>query len=91
MRHPRSLASRLVLTVAALVIAGAALIGTATTLAMRDYLNDQLDAKVLGRAIAPPQFGTVRGSRPPRDLRSWMTSATKSRARWWWTSTAERG
>ncbi|WP_246160427.1 sensor histidine kinase [Nocardioides humilatus] len=47
---PRTLTSRLVLTAVALVAVGACLVGVATTVAMRDYLTGQLDAKVLDSA-----------------------------------------
>jgi two-component system OmpR family sensor kinase len=50
MRLPRSLTSRLVLTTVALVALASVLVAVATTVAMRDYLTDQLDRKVLGSA-----------------------------------------
>jgi two-component system OmpR family sensor kinase len=56
---PRTLTSRLVLTTVALVAVVSALLATATTLVMRDYLTDQLDAKVLrstDRAARPPDL-----------------------------------
>ena len=53
---PRTLTSRLVLTAVALVAVVSALLATATTLVMRDYLTDQLDGKVLSSThrVAPP-------------------------------------
>ena len=53
---PTSLTGRLVATVVALVAVVGVLVGTVTTLAMRDYLGDQLDQQVLDAA--------VRGGRP---------------------------
>ena len=46
MKLPKSLTSRLVLTTVVLVLAVSLLIGLATTLAMRAYLQDQLDQQV---------------------------------------------
>ncbi|MEZ0578198.1 sensor histidine kinase [Nocardioides sp. MH1] len=53
---PRTLSSRLVLTAVALVAVVSALLATATTVVMQDYLTDQLDAKVLSSThrVAPP-------------------------------------
>jgi two-component system OmpR family sensor kinase len=56
----RSLTARLVLTAVALVAVVSLLIGTATTLALRKQMVDQLDAKVLSTA---ERFQP--GSRPP--------------------------
>ncbi len=71
MNRFRTLTARLVLTTVGLVAVVSILIGLATTLAMRDYLNDQLDDDVrdaLGRAyaIAPPfNLDDIRGPRGP--------------------------
>ena len=46
MKLPASLTSRLVLTAVSLVALVSLLVGVATTLAMRDYLTDQLDDEV---------------------------------------------
>ena len=51
---PRSLTSRLVLATVALVAVAALLISGATALAMRGYLNGQLDDKVLSSAHRGP-------------------------------------
>ena len=55
----RSLTSRLVLTTVALVLLVSVLISVATTLAMRSYLNDQLDRQVreTARVLAAPGPG----------------------------------
>ncbi|WP_232523076.1 MULTISPECIES: sensor histidine kinase [Nocardioides] len=52
-RHLASLTSRLVLTTVLLVLAVSVLIGTVTTLAVSDYLTEQLDQNV--RALADQQ------------------------------------
>ncbi|WP_183095912.1 histidine kinase dimerization/phospho-acceptor domain-containing protein, partial [Nocardioides stalactiti] len=71
MRLPRTLTSRLVLTSVALVALVAGLIAVATTVAMRDYLTDQLDAKVLGSTDragrGPVDGGPVVMPFPPPD------------------------
>jgi two-component system OmpR family sensor kinase len=56
-QHLASLTARLVLTTVVLVLLVSALIGTATTFAVRDYLTGQLDDDVLasvGRAFGEP-------------------------------------
>jgi len=66
---PRSLTSRLVITAVTLVALVSVLVATATTLAMRDYLTDQLDAKVLGstnRVVRGPDLPDPGPVRPPR-------------------------
>lgn len=65
----KSLTSRLVLTTVALVLVVSALIGVATTLAMRSYLQEQLDQQVRQSAmLAGPgpgfEVGTVRARIP---------------------------
>ncbi len=68
MRLPRSLTSRLVLTTVSLVALASVLVAVATTVAMRDYLTGQLDAKVLGsidRAGRGPD-GADHHRPPPR-------------------------
>ncbi len=65
-RYFASLTSRLVVTTVLLVLVVSVLIGTATTLAMRTYLTDQLDQDVkssLSRAFGPP-------GGPPSGIRS---------------------
>lgn len=47
---PRSLTGRLVVAVVTLVAVVSGLVGAATTVVMRDYLEDQLDAKVVDAA-----------------------------------------
>ena len=54
---PRSLTSRLVVTTVALVLLVSVLIGVATTLAMRSYLDDQLDQQVHQVLSLPPGGG----------------------------------
>ncbi|MFA6299344.1 MAG: HAMP domain-containing sensor histidine kinase [Nocardioides sp.] len=54
MSLPRSLTSRLVVTTVALVAVAALLISGATALAMRSYLNGQLDDKVRSSARSGP-------------------------------------
>ena len=64
MKLPASLTSRLVLTAVSLVALVSLLVGITTTLAMRNYLFDQLDQDVsaeLGRASA----ARGRTARPP--------------------------
>ncbi|RYU11002.1 sensor histidine kinase [Nocardioides iriomotensis] len=56
---PTSLTGRLVATVVALVAVVGVLVGTVTTLAMREYLSNQLDQQVLDAA--------ARGARPFED------------------------
>lgn len=67
----RSLTSRLVLTTVVLVLAVSVLLGTATALAMRSYLHDQLDQQVretLHQTVAnagrpqPPGLGSPVGT-----------------------------
>jgi two-component system OmpR family sensor kinase len=68
---PTSLSARLVTTAVALVALVAALLGVATTLAMRSYLYDRLDAQVheaLVRATLPWRFGYA--PLPPSSLSS---------------------
>ncbi|WP_370248871.1 sensor histidine kinase [Nocardioides sp.] len=55
----RSLSSRLIATAVLLVVVVTVLIGAATTIAMRSYLTDQLDEKVLS--------SVTRIGRPPPD------------------------
>ena len=67
MAFPRSLTSRLVLTTVGLVALASVLIAVATTIAMRDYLTDQLDGdlrETLDRAVGP---GPEDGTDPPFD------------------------
>ena len=54
MKLLKSLTSRLVLTTVALVLAVSVLIGAATTLAMNQYLHDQLDQQVRQSARSGP-------------------------------------
>ena len=70
-RHLASLTSRLVLTTVLLVLAVSVLLGAATALAMRSYLNDQLDQQVretLHQAVEtagrpqPPGLGAPVGT-----------------------------
>ncbi|MCW2852869.1 MAG: ATPase [Nocardioides sp.] len=61
---PRSLASRLVVTTVALVAVAALLVSGATALAMRGYLNDQLDDKVLS-SVRRAGDGPRPGALPP--------------------------
>ncbi|MCD4536278.1 HAMP domain-containing histidine kinase [Nocardioides sp. cx-169] len=72
MRLPRSLASRLVVTTVALVAVAALLISGATALVMRNYLNGQLDDKVLSSARRAEDGPGLRGPGPhghePRGL-----------------------
>jgi two-component system OmpR family sensor kinase len=66
---PTTLTGRIVMITVVLVAAMAALIGTATTLAMRDQLNDRLDRDVraaLDRAVHAGGPGAPVGP-PPRD------------------------
>ncbi|MDF1603823.1 HAMP domain-containing sensor histidine kinase [Nocardioides sp. YIM 152315] len=68
-RHLASLTSRLVLTTVVLVLAVSVLIGAATTLAMRSYLQDQLDQQVEQALRTPPGgpgtgLGTLRVELP---------------------------
>ncbi len=68
MHAPRSLASRLVMAVVALVIAGSVLIGAATAFSMREYLTGQLDNRVLGstdRAGRGPEGPDFHRDPPP--------------------------
>ena len=58
----RTLTSRLVLTAVALVALASLLIGTATALAMRSYLTDQLDHDV--RATVERTYGGPGPGRP---------------------------
>jgi two-component system, OmpR family, sensor kinase len=53
----KSLTSRLVLTTVVLVLAVSVLIGAATTLAMRQYLQDQLDQQVRRAVMVSPGGG----------------------------------
>ncbi|WP_193611355.1 sensor histidine kinase [Nocardioides lijunqiniae] len=64
MRLPRSLASRLVVTTVALVAVAALLVSGATALAMRGYLHDQLDDKVLS-SVRRAGDGPRPGAMPP--------------------------
>lgn len=67
MRVFTTLGARLVLTAVALVAVVALLIGTTTTLVMRDYLTGQLDQKVQSaaeRAVGPWRQGGTPGSAP---------------------------
>jgi two-component system OmpR family sensor kinase len=59
---PRSLTNRLVLTAVGLVALVSILIAVATTIAMRDYLTDQLDDKVIG---STDRAGRGPGAMPP--------------------------
>ncbi len=66
MTRPLTLTTRLVAVVVLLVAITAAVIGTATTLVMRDYFTDRLDADVRGslaRAFGPPVTLRGRGTR----------------------------
>ncbi|MGB0101966.1 MAG: HAMP domain-containing sensor histidine kinase [Nocardioides sp.] len=63
MRIPGSLTSRLVVTTVALVLVVSVLVGFATTVAMRTYLTDQVDADV--RSSVERAFG---GPGPQRGL-----------------------
>ncbi len=68
MRVFTTLGARLVLTAVTLVAVVALLIGTVTTLVMRDYLTGQLDQKVeaaADRAAGPLQQGGYPGGAPP--------------------------
>ncbi len=69
MALPRSLTSRLVLTTVGLVALVSVLIATATTLAMRDYLTDQLDAKIFDIAdrVGHGPGPGMQDGHPPRD------------------------
>lgn len=67
----RTLTQRLVVTAVALVALVSVLIALATTLAMRDYLDDRLDADVrasltLAYGAPPPRFDDDRDGRPGR-------------------------
>ncbi len=67
---PTSLTGRLVATVVALVALSGVLVATATSLAMRGYLTDQLDARVLAAAErgSRPIFGSPGLGLPPDEL-----------------------
>ncbi|MGA9749250.1 MAG: hypothetical protein WBQ50_17480, partial [Nocardioides sp.] len=67
---PTSLTGRLVATVVALVALSGVLVATATSLAMRSYLTDQLDARVLAAAErgSRPIFGSPGLGLPPDEL-----------------------
>jgi len=75
-RLPRSLTSRLVVTAVALVAVTALLIGVVTTVAMRNYLYDRLDAQVIktmDRWVKPPgaeDDGPIRGPGPGTEIRT---------------------
>ncbi len=84
MRVFTTLGARLVLTAVTLVAVVALLIGTVTTLVMRDYLTGQLDQKV--EAAARPRRRAVAAGRLPPTARrpatpAAPTSATRGRAR----------
>ncbi|WP_246081831.1 sensor histidine kinase [Nocardioides litoris] len=64
MRLPASLTSRLVVTAVLLVAVVSLLLGTATTLAMRASLTDQLDQRVLA-SVANERGPRGDGGRPP--------------------------
>lgn len=74
----RSLTSRLVLTTVALVLLVSVLIGTATTLAMRSYLQDELDQQVRQAAFQVPgsfgpEVGSIRAEFPDAGAASGVT------------------
>lgn len=62
MKLLKSLTSRLVLTTVALVLVVSVLIGAATTLAMSQYLQDQLDQQVRQSSMQVSRFGPEVGS-----------------------------
>ena len=66
MRLPASLTSRLVLTAVSLVALVSLLVGITTTLAMHNYLTDQLDNEVAAALDrASHAAGGGRGGAPP--------------------------